>query len=110
MKTIGLIGGLNWVSTIDYYRLLNQMVNDRLGGDNSARILMHSVNFADIRILTDTNSWERISEIMCSIAKQLEYAGAEVLMLGANTIHKIADDVEQAIGIPLVHKIGRAHV
>jgi aspartate racemase len=105
MKTIGLIGGLNWVSTIDYYRLLNEMVNDHLGGSNSARILMHSVNFADIRSLTDRDDWDRISEMMCAIAQQLENAGAEVLMLGANTMHKIADDVEKAISIPLVHVV-----
>ncbi|MEO7309711.1 MAG: aspartate/glutamate racemase family protein [Chitinophagaceae bacterium] len=103
MKTIGLIGGLSWHSTIDYYRVLNETVGALEGGVSSAKILMYSVNFAEIKALTFNDDWDGISRIICDIAKKLEAAGADCLLLGANTMHKIADEVQAAIGIPLIH-------
>jgi len=103
MKTIGLIGGLTWHSTIDYYRILNETIAQRLGGVHSAKILMYSVDFAEIKALTFQQDWKGISNVMCGISKQLETAGADCLMLGANTMHNIAADVQAAIGIPLIH-------
>lgn len=103
MKTIGLVGGLTWVSTLDYYRLLNQMVNDRLGGVESAKIILYSVNFAQIKQLTEAGDWNGISLIICEAARKLEKAGADCLLLGANTMHKIAPEVQAAINIPLIH-------
>ena len=103
MKTIGLIGGLTWHSTADYYRLLNEIVAQRLGGPNSAKILMYSVNFAEIKALTFKDDWAGISSMMCDVAKRLENAGAGCLMLGANTMHNVASDVQAAIDIPLIH-------
>jgi len=103
MKTIGIIGGLTWHSTIDYYRVLNETVAERLGGSSSAKILLYSVNFAEIKALTFRQDWEGISRIICSVAKQLETAGADCLLIGANTMHYIADAVQAAINIPLIH-------
>ena len=103
MKTIGLIGGLTWVSSMDYYRLINEMVNEKLGGASSAKIIMYSVNFAEIKPLTEANEWVKIERILSDIAKKLEHAGADCILMGANTAHKIADGVQQAIDIPLIH-------
>jgi aspartate racemase len=75
MKTIGLIGGLTWISTQDYYRLFNEMVNAKLGGANAAKVIMHSVNFEDIKNLTFANDWVGIRDILCDIASKLEEAG-----------------------------------
>jgi aspartate racemase len=103
MKTIGLIGGLTWYSTLDYYRLLNELMNERLGGVHSAKIILHSVDFAPIKILTEQQDWKAIAEIICKAAKGVEMAGADCLMIGANTMHNIADEVQAAINIPVVH-------
>ncbi len=103
MKTIGIIGGLTWHSTIDYYRTLNELVSERVGGGSSAKILMHSVNFAEIKALTFKQDWQAIGMQMSTIAKVLENAGADCLMLGANTMHNIANEVAASINIPLLH-------
>ncbi len=103
MKTIGIIGGITWVSTIDYYRLINEMVNEKLGGDETAKIFLYSANFGDIRKLTEANNWPALTAIMIEKAKMLETAGADCVLLGANTVHHIADEVQRAIPIPLVH-------
>jgi aspartate racemase len=79
------------------------MVNERVGGVASAEVIMHSVNFADIKPLTEQQDWDTISAMMCNAAKKIEAAGANCLLLGANTMHKIADDVQAAIHIPLIH-------
>ncbi|MBC7652561.1 MAG: aspartate/glutamate racemase family protein [Deinococcales bacterium] len=102
-KTIGFIGGLTWHSTLDYYRLLNQLTNDRLGGAASAKILLYSVNFEEIKTLTYANNWDAIATIMIGIAQSLEKAGADCILLGANTMHHIADRVSDAIKIPLIN-------
>ncbi len=103
MKTIGLIGGLTWLSTMDYYRLLNQLVNEKLGGVESAKIILYSVNFSEIKTLTEAGDWETIADIIGDAGKKLEEAGADCLLIGANTMHKIADIVQAAIGIPVIH-------
>jgi len=103
MKTIGLIGGLTWYSTLDYYRLLNTEVNKRLGGDHSAKLILDSVDFAVIKTLTQKEDWEGIAAIMVEAARVIETAGASCLMIGANTMHNIADRVQAAINIPIIH-------
>ncbi len=115
MKTLGLIGGTTWVSTVDYYRLINQMVNQRLGGLNSARMLLYSVNFEEFRPPDTVEGWENVTQRIIAIARTLEQGGAEGLVLCANTLHKIADPVQEKIGIPIIHiakataaEIGRA--
>jgi aspartate racemase len=103
MRTLGLIGGTTWHSTIDYYRIINQQVSDRLGGHNSSRMLLYSVNFADFAAPANAAEWARIAENLSDIARRLEQAGAEGLILCANTMHMVADIVQQNIGIPLIH-------
>lgn len=103
MKKIGLIGGLTWLSTLDYYRLLNQMVNEKLDGVASAEIYMYSVDFAVIKKLTVEEDWDAIAAIISSAAKKLETAGADCIIIGANTMHKIADIIQASIHIPLIH-------
>lgn len=103
MKTIGLIGGLSWLSTVEYYKLLNQMVNERLGGVSSAKIAMYSVNFEEIKALTMADDWDGIAAIICKAAENMEAAGADCLLLGANTMHKIAGRVQAQLNIPLIH-------
>ena len=103
MKTIGLIGGTSWFSTIDYYRIFNETVNKRLGNNSSAKILLYSVNFDEIVTLTKNNDWEGIGVIMSTAAKNLELAGADCMLLGANTMHIIADKIQSVLSIPLLH-------
>jgi aspartate racemase len=103
MKTIGLIGGLTWYSTLDYYRLLNELMNERLGGVHSAKIILHSVDFAGIKILTEQQDWKAIAQIIGKAAKGVQLAGADCLVIGANTMHYIADEVQAAINIPVIH-------
>ena len=103
MKTIGIVGGLTWHSTLDYYRLLNEEVNRRLGGYHAAKIILNSVDFAEIKVLTEKEDWDGIAVIMCKAALSVEAAGASCVMLGANTMHNIADKVIATINIPLIH-------
>ena len=107
MKTIGIIGGLTWYSTLDYYRLLNELINKRLGGVHSGKIILNSVDFAEIKPLTELDEWEAIAIIICKAARSLESAGADCIMIGANTMHKIADEIEAAVNTPIIH-IGTA--
>ena len=103
MKTIGLIGGTSWFSTIDYYRIINETVNKRLGNNASAKILLYSVNFDEIVILTKNNDWEGIADVMQKAAKNLQLAGADCMLLCANTMHIIADKIQTVLDIPLLH-------
>lgn len=103
MKTIGLIGGISWLSTIEYYKLLNQMVNEKLGGVEAAKVIIYSVNFGEIKKLTEADEWESIAALICHAARQLENAGADCLLIGANTMHKIAGEVQAAVSIPVIH-------
>lgn len=103
MKTVGLIGGLTWLSTLEYYRLLNEQVNAKLGGAEAAKIAMYSVNFAEIKQNTEADRWDLILEMMQDAARKVEGAGADCLLLGANTMHRIADEIQQAVTIPIIH-------
>lgn len=103
MKTIGLVGGLTWYSSIDYYRFINQKINERLGGDEAARIIINSVNYGEIKKLTQAGDWKGIVAVISEAAKKTEDAGADCLLLGANTMHHIAEEVAAVIHIPLIH-------
>lgn len=103
MKAIGLIGGLTWLSTAEYYRLLNTRVQEQLGGSHSARIVLHSVDFEEIKTLTFADDWTGISRVICGLAKQLQSAGADCLLIGANTMHRIAPEIQASVQIPLLH-------
>ena len=103
MKRIGLLGGMSWESTIEYYRLVNELVAQRLGGLHSADCLLRSVDFADIEVLQREDRWEEAGEVLAREAQLLEAAGAELLVLCTNTMHKLAPRITAAIGIPFVH-------
>jgi len=103
MKTIGLIGGTSWVSTIDYYKLLNQLTHEKLGGSNAARIILYSINFQDFKNMLDVNDWDSIAVFFTNIAIKLKEAGAECIVIGANTPHLISDYVQKAVSLPLIH-------
>jgi aspartate racemase len=103
MKTIGLLGGMSWVSTIPYYRIINETVNAELGGLHSARILLASVDFHDIEALQHAGRWGEAGRVLGEAAAGLESAGAELLVLCTNTMHKVAGDIEARVGIPLLH-------
>lgn len=103
MKTIGLIGGMSWESTAHYYRLLNEAVKARLGGLHSARCVVSSVDFAEIEPLQRAGRWDEAGAILNRAALGLERAGAELLLICANTMHKVADETLRGVGIPLLH-------
>ena len=103
MKTIGLIGGMSWESTVPYYRTINRVVGERLGGLHSARLLLHSVDFDDIERLQHAARWEEAGEILVAAARGLQSIGAEFLVLCTNTMHKVAPSIEAAVTIPLLH-------
>jgi len=103
MKTLGLLGGMSWESTLLYYRELNELVKRRLGGMHSARIVLYSFDFDDIERLQRSGEWERAGEMLAAAAKTLEAAGADVVVLCANTMHKVAAAIESAVAIPLLH-------
>ena len=103
MKTIGLLGGMSWESTHGYYAIINQGVQSELGGLHSAKITMVSVDFAEIETLQQKNDWESAGELLANSAKNVEAAGANCLLICTNTMHKVADAIESAITIPLLH-------
>jgi len=103
MKTLGLIGGMSWESTATYYRRLNQIARDRLGGQHSAKLVMVSVDFAPIAAMQAAGDWDGATRAMVEAARTLANAGADGLLICANTMHKMADAVEQAAGVPLLH-------
>ncbi len=103
MKTIGLIGGMSWESSAEYYRLINQGVAQRLGGYHSARILLLSVNFADIETLQQQGRWDDAAILLVQAARQLERGGADCILLCTNTMHRVADAIQQAVTIPFLH-------
>jgi aspartate racemase len=103
MKRIGLLGGMSWESSAEYYRLLNEMVRDRLGGLHSAECLLFSVDFAEIEALQVEGRWDEAGRRLAEAAGVLERGGADLVLLCTNTMHKVADAVEQALTVPLVH-------
>lgn len=103
MRTIGLIGGMSWTSTAEYYRLLNEAVMERLGGLHSAQLVLVSVDFAEIEHLQSSGDWESAGRLLAQAGRQLESAGADLVLLCTNTMHKVADAIEAAITVPLLH-------
>ncbi len=103
MRTLGLIGGMSWESTLPYYRLVNQGVQARLGGLHSAKLMLWSVDFAEIEALQRAGDWETAGEMLADAARRLHGAGAEALVLCTNTMHRVADAIEVAAPIPLLH-------
>lgn len=103
MRTIGLLGGMSWESTAEYYRLLNEFTRERLGGLHSAKCVLWSVDFAEIEELQAQGRWTEAGERLAAAAGALEAAGAELLLICTNTMHKVADQVQAAVGIPLLH-------
>ena len=103
MKTIGLIGGMSWESTIPYYRTINETVKQRLGGLHSAKIVLYSVDFHEIEQLQRNGDWQRAGELLAQAAQALARAGADCIVLCTNTMHKVAPQIEAAVAIPLLH-------
>jgi aspartate racemase len=103
VKTIGLIGGMSWESSIEYYRIINETVKKRLGGLHSAKCIMHSVDFAEVEPLQHEGRWEEAAEHMVRAAQSVKAAGADFLVLCTNTMHKTADEIERRTSIPLLH-------
>lgn len=103
MKLIGLLGGMSWESTQTYYRLLNEAVRRQLGGLHSARILLYSVDFAEIEVLQQQGDWARAADILSEAARSLETAGADCVLICTNTMHKVAPEVARSIKVPLLH-------
>jgi aspartate racemase len=103
MKTIGLLGGMSWESSAEYYRITNEETKSRLGGHNNARSLLLTLNFHDIRELQQRAAWDDLARILQDAARQLEAAGADFIVLCTNTMHKVATEIEAAVSIPLLH-------
>jgi aspartate racemase len=103
LKTVGLLGGMSWESTLDYYREINRGVKDRLGGLHSARIVLYSVDFADVEAFMRRGDWDAAADHLASAARRVEAGGADFLLICTNTLHRVADRVAAAVSIPLLH-------
>jgi len=103
MKTIGLIGGLSWESSAVYYRIINELVRDKLGGTHSAKSIMYSVDFSEFEQLQHQGDWDKLTELMIDAGTRLKNGGADFIVICTNTMHKAADAVEKQVGIPLLH-------
>jgi aspartate racemase len=103
MKTIGLIGGMSWESTVPYYRIINETVRNKLGGLHSAKVVLYSVDFYEIELLQRSGDWDEAGRVLAQAAESLQAAGADFLVLCTNTMHKVADLIESAVRIPLFH-------
>ncbi|MDK2966740.1 aspartate/glutamate racemase family protein [Lacrimispora sp.] len=103
MKTIGLIGGMSWESTVTYYQIMNETVKQELGGLHSAKILLYSVDFSEIERCQAEGDWEKSGNILSAAAKALEKAGADFLLIGTNTMHKVVPQIKKKINIPIIH-------
>lgn len=107
MKTIGLIGGMSWESTVTYYQVINTIVKERLGGLHSAKCIVYSVEFQEIETCQVSGNWNKGAEILADAAQKLERAGADFIIICTNTMHKVAQQVQFAVTIPVLH-IARA--
>ncbi|EKO3803056.1 aspartate/glutamate racemase family protein [Vibrio harveyi] len=103
MKTIGLIGGMSWESTANYYQIINREVKARLGGLHSGKVCLYSVDFAEIETLQHQDRWDDTAIILAQAAKSVEAGGADFILICTNTMHKVADQIQQAVNVPLVH-------
>jgi aspartate racemase len=103
MKTIGLIGGTSWKSSMEYYKLLNEMVNEALGEYHSCKCIMYSVDFEEVQKYQHDGKWDKVADIMIDAAVRLEKGGADFILICANTLHKVSGEIEKRIGIPILH-------
>lgn len=103
MKTIGLLGGMSWESSAQYYNIINREVRAQLGGQHSAKSLLYSVDFHEIQELQHRDKWQELTDLLIGAAREVEAGGADLLLLCTNTMHKIAPEIQNAIGIPLIH-------
>lgn len=103
MKTIGLIGGMSWESTVTYYQQVNRLVSQQLGGFHSAKIVLQSVDFAEIETLQAQGEWQQAGKLLSEVAQNLQQSGAEFVALCTNTMHKVAEQIEQSIDVPFLH-------
>jgi len=103
MKTIGLVGGMSWESTLEYYRIINETVKEKLGGFHSAKLVMYSVDFAEVETLQRRGEWDRMAEMLGEAFRRIEAAGADFGLLCTNTMHKVFDKVQEGLRIPLIH-------
>ena len=103
MKTIGLLGGMSWESSVEYYSIINKLMNKELGGHSSAKIILNSLEFASIESLQTNGDWDSLNRIMVSESKKIELAGADVLVICTNTMHKCYDTVSEVLSIPIIH-------
>jgi aspartate racemase len=103
LKTIGIFAGMSWASSLEYYRIINQTVQERMGGSNAAKIAMYSVNFAEMIAIRESGGWDAVAEKVIDIARRLKGAGADFFIMAVNTLHIVADRVEAAVDLPLLH-------
>lgn len=103
MNTIGLIGGISWESTVEYYRIINETVKEKLGGFHSGEIVMYSFDFAEVEKLQHQGDWDELATMMVDAAERVKRGGAGFIVICANTMHKMADKVQESVGLPLVH-------
>jgi len=103
LKTIGLIGGMSWESSLEYYRIINETVKSKLGGFHSAQCLMYSVDFEEIEVLQHQNKWDELTHIMVNSGERLRNGGADFIVICTNTMHKMASDIEKKVGIKVLH-------
>ena len=105
MKTLGLLGGMSWESTSSYYQRLNRLTRERMGGQHSAPLLIWSAEFASIAAMQHSGDWDGAADVLVDAARRLEVAGADALLICANTMHKLADQVSAAVAIPVLHVV-----
>ena len=103
MKTLGLLGGMSWESTLPYYRIVNERVRERLGGLHSAKLVLHSVDFAEIEALQHADRWDEAGALLAEAARGLRAAGADAIVVCTNTMHRVAPAIEAAVDVPLLH-------
>ena len=103
MKTIGLIGGMSWESSQEYYRIINETIKSRLGGLHSAKCILYSVDFAEIELMQRQGKWSEMGQVLADVAQNLETAVADLIVICTNTMHKVADNIQTHISIPLLH-------
>lgn len=103
MKTIGLLGGMSWESTVTYYQVINETIKEKLGGLHSAKILLYSVDFDEIERCQSSGDWEKSAAILRDAAQHLEAAGADFIVICTNTMHKVAEEIKAGLSVPLLH-------
>ena len=103
MKTLGLIGGMSWESTVPYYQIINEIVKNKLGGLHSARLILYSVEFAEIEEMQSAGQWDTAAEVLGDAARKLEACGADYIVICTNTMHKVAPQIQRMISVPVIH-------